>query len=192
MEADLNVILGGVGMGKSYLANALASMNRRNIIVDPMKEYEGDVIFPSLPDFISAAKAGFLDGLRKLTVVCRGMLYWNDDTDLLFQYLAQCRRFHIVIDEIDKFCSPQSIPLSLGELLNYRRHYGISLTVVARRAAKIHKDVTALASTIFLFRMHAKVDLQFVREEVGDDYAEACRRLKPKHHIRIPLPPENI
>jgi len=147
----------------------------------------GDAVLNSLDDFLSYFEGDGPPAGRPV-VVCRSVEDETDCSDVLFTVLSNFSGWHIVIDEVDKFCSPQQLPRPLGNLINFRRHYGIQLTVVARRASRIHKDLTALASTIYLFRAHGRLDLDFIKGEVGEEYSDRCRSLNPREHIRIEIP----
>lgn len=182
----MTLILGSVGMGKTTLARHYLRSHPKRVIVDPMGEHNGDRIAESLDDFLAL----FDEPLpNPVTLVYRDREDADDYAPYLFDFLGSLSGWTIFIDEVDRFCSPHSIPRELRNLLNYRRHDGISLIVVARRAAAIHRDVSALASRICLFHTHERTDLDYIRFSVGQEYADKCAKLSFYKYLEAEFPP---
>jgi len=182
----MTLILGSVGMGKSTLARHFLRSRPRRIIVDPMAEHRGDRIAESLDDFLALFDA---DLPNPVTLVCRDMHDVDDYAPYLFDFLCCCRGWTIFIDEADRFCSPHSIPRDFRNLLNFRRHHEIDLVLVARRAASVHRDVSALASKICMFHTHERRDLDYIRDSVGQEYADKCPKLPQFKYLEATFPP---
>lgn len=154
-----------------------------------MGEHQGDRVAESLDAFL----AFFDEPLpRPVTLVYRDKEDVDDYSPYLFDFLSDCTGWTIFIDEVDRFCSPHAIGREFRSLLNYRRHLGIDLILVARRPAAIHRDLSALASKICIFHTHERRDLDYIRGSIGDEYAEKCCNLPAHGYLEADFPPEAI
>lgn len=185
-QEKMALILGSVGMGKSTLARSLTADQDRLICIDPRAEHHGDVVADSFDSFLQAFQNGFDRG----TIVCRHMEDAAVYHDQLFDFLRSCAGWHVFIDEADEYCSPNSFPKPFRDLVNYRRHDHVNLTIVARRAAMIHRDLSALASSVYLFHAHEPNDLDYIKKACGSAYADACRNLPQFQYLEISFPPD--
>ena len=113
-------------------------------------------------------------------------------TDLLFRFLCRLRGYSIFIDEVDQYCSPQSIPWRFQKLVNYQRHYQVDLIFAARRPAMIHRDLTALADTIHFFHIHELNDLQYVKNLCGTGFADKVRGLRERQYLTKHFPDRTV
>ena len=116
----------------------------------------------------------------------------GDYVPYLFEFLCDCQGWTIFIDEVDRYCSPQHIPREFRNLINYRRHPppGLELILVARRAAAIHNDLSALASKICIFHTHEPGDVKYIRDCVGKAYADRCSKLSDHGYLEADFPPK--
>jgi len=82
----------------------------------------------------------------------------------------------LVADELDLMCTPHGYdPGWVREVTHYGRHLGISMIGCSRRPANVHKDLTALASTVYLGRITEPRDLDYCASAWGDGCAMACK-----------------
>ena len=84
----------------------------------------------------------------------------------------------LLLDEVDLICGPSAgrdNPVLWAA--NYGRHSGLMLICTARRPARIHRDLTALADRIILYRLTEPRDLAYVREYCGAEMADRVARL---------------
>jgi len=184
------LILGNIGTGKSTLAKTLLARHRKRIIIDPRGEHRGPHITSTVDNFLRVFQNGY-DG-RTGTIVlhfgraAHGIFQdMQGAADALFSFLLDCRGFCIFIDEVDEFCSPTYIPESFKRLINYQRHFGVDLVLVARRAASIHRDLSALAHDIYMFQMHEPNDVAYARAAVGNEYSVRLHSLARFAHFHI-------
>ena len=185
---NLTMILGHVGTGKSKLARVLHSNYLWRITIDPRAEHKGEHICESLVDFFDLARGG---GQVRTGIVVRDIQDVDDYRDVLFDYLQACRGFCVFVDEVDKYADPKKkggVVPGLLELANYRRHLGIDLIFVARRAARVDRDLTALADTVHLFHTHEALDLKYMRDNFGKDVAARLPRLLRDQYITVEWP----
>ncbi len=186
----LTLILGSVGMGKTTLARHLLVSRPKTIILDRKGEHHGDRITESLDDFLAV----FDEPLpRRVSIVYRDRQDAGNYVPYLFEFLCDCQGWTIFIDEVDRYCSPHHIPQEFQNLINYRRHPppGLELILVARRAAAIHNDLSALASKICMFHTHEPGDLKYIRDCVGKEYADRCSKLGYHRYLEADFPPEH-
>jgi hypothetical protein len=83
----------------------------------------------------------------------------------------------LVIDEIDRICTPHNIPDGLRRVINYGRHYGVSVLAACRRPRAMHRDVTANADRIVIGQTQEPGDLDYLREFIGENLARRAARL---------------
>lgn len=86
-----------------------------------------------------------------------------------FRFASYTENCWVVVDEIDRYAGPAGMDPSLQWVLNYGRHRGISLLGVARRAARVHRDVTSQADILYLFQCREPRDLLYLSNFVEDE-----------------------
>lgn len=176
-ENKITFIVGRKGSGKSCLAASLVSEADKRIILDPMFEHKGGIL---VTDFDSLVE--YTDRLRlhRYAVVFRSME--PIETDLLVALLTEgdpnmppLPGVTIFIDEIDKLCDARVISEGLKRLVNYGRHYRVSLIAASRRPRQVHRDITANADRILIGQSQEPRDLEYLAEFVGETAAEEAR-----------------
>ena len=181
-----HLILGCPGMGKTTLGKTLMlELTGPVIIVDQLAEHKGAEIVESLDDLLSLFESG--QAHKAGWVVCQHRLHPNDDDQALFEFLVRLTGWTIFVDECDQFCNPQS-PGVLRCLMNFRRRYGVNVMLAARRAARIHSDCAALADRIHIFYAHYKRDLEYIRENCGEQFALKAADLDPLDYVTAEFP----
>jgi hypothetical protein len=156
----------------------------RRIIIDPMWEYHEGVLVRSIGDL-----AAYVRPLRhyRYAVVLRGSI---EDALAVCELatageptapaLPGCL---LVIDELDKYCSPHFVPDGLMNVINYGRHYSVSFIGVSRRPKRVHRDVTANADEIICYQTQEPGDVRYLAEFIGEDVADRLSALPP--HVCI-------
>lgn len=75
----------------------------------------------------------------------------------------------ILADELDLIAPPNAWRTSwIRDVLHYGRHLDVSLVGCSRRPANVHRDVTALASVVYLGRITEPRDLDYCAAAWGD------------------------
>ena len=91
----------------------------------------------------------------------------------------------IIADELDLIAPPNSWRTEwIRDVLHYGRHLDISLIGCSRRPANVHRDVTALASTVYLGRITEPRDLDYCALAWGECCYQAAD-LPPHKFLRI-------
>jgi hypothetical protein len=82
------------------------------------------------------------------------------------------------VDEVDKICGSRwgdaRMPPVLYELVNYGRHYRVSMLATARRPMSVARGYTSECSEMRLFKVKEKADIAYFEEFIG---ATDARRL---------------
>ena len=89
--------------------------------------------------------------------------------DLFFRSLEKIRNTWIVIDEVDRYCTPHQIRPGLEWLINCGRHFNLSILAASRRPHKVHRDLTAQADVIVVHQMHEARDLEYMSDFIPID-----------------------
>jgi energy-coupling factor transporter ATP-binding protein EcfA2 len=178
-ENSITVVVGKKGSGKTTLARDLVLAAPRRIIMDPMWEHRDGVIVNSFAGLVS-----YLRPLRhsRYAVVFRSMD--DDERDAVIDLLtdgeptnAPLPGVTVLLDEVDRMCSPSTIPEGLRRLVNYGRHFNVSLVAVARRPRQMHRDVTANADRICIGQTQEPRDLDYLAEFIGQELADRAAGL---------------
>jgi len=175
-------------MGKTHLALHLLSHHPKRIILDPAGDIKGDLVAGHLHGFLKFFEEGRArPGMR---IVYRPAEDDRKVRELVFKFLAGMRGWAILIDECDRFCTPHSMPLWLDNIINMSEHYGLTVITTARRAARLHCDITANADRLVLFHTHEPNDLKYIEGCCGKKIAKLVPNLIQRHYIEVAYPPE--
>ncbi len=181
----MTLILGMKRYGKSTLARYLVNKHKRRLIIDPLAEHKGDLYTWSCVEFLNAFRTGKAQRVR--TLVHRPRRDRGNYNDTLFEMCCNLRGYGILIDEVDKFAKPTSVPTGFENLINYQGHLGLDIYAVARRAARIPRDVTALCDTLCVFKMKEPNDLKYMKSLTGHLQPEQLRRLPKFKYLEMEL-----
>lgn len=191
---EITVILGKKGAGKSTVARSLILDKPRRIIIDPMWEHAR--LGVTVDDFDAMVR--YIRPLRhgRYAVVLRTLD--DDDRDRALALVTEGKptdpplpNCTLLVDEIDRMCSAHSIPAPLHRIVNYGRHFSVSLIALARRPRAMHRDITAMADRIIVGEMQEPADLEYLAEFIGESLAERASGLAPREFLVWPDDLEN-
>lgn len=146
------VILGGKGSGKSnYVQQKLGEERHAgNLLYDTVREHDVDGINRYIPSHRRGDEATVeLDGVTE---------------KLILERARERRPDVFVIDEATRQLGG-SVPPAIGEVMDLSRHYGVGITFVARRPARLNADVVELADRLVVFAVRGKNDKRRLDEE---------------------------
>jgi hypothetical protein len=84
----------------------------------------------------------------------------------------------VLLDEFDMVCSHLSWHSDgARDIVHYGRHNGLSILGSCRRPANVHRDMRALATRIYLFRLTDANDLDTIGKQWGEDTRAKVARL---------------
>lgn len=143
------------------------------MILDVFDEYDGIPICEYPEDIAKYPK-------------CR-VISRNDSIDNAFlDAIVKLKNRVILIEEVDRFCSPSYVDSRLDFVVRYGRHSNLSLLGISRRPAEMHRNLTANALRIHSFRMTEPRDIQYFRQ-VSADFADRIKALGKYQYETIDL-----
>lgn len=188
-ENEVTLIFGKKGGGKTTKAWELAREYQRRVYIDPMFQVKDAVIaygFPALTRYLSTMRdrAQFSVALRTIVPeeeqqAVALMLHGTPDKPLFPNTL-------LVVDEMDRMCSPNSLPPAMHKLANYSRHYGVSVIGVARSPKRIHPDFRRSADVFYVGELHEPADVEYLNEYAGSDFCTKARSVEQYQFLKWP------
>lgn len=186
---EVRVYVAKKGSGKTTLVRRALVTFPRRLIVDPMREYREGVVVEGFD-----ALAAYLERMRvapRYSVVLRTMD--DDERDAVLDLVTAgspedppLPGVLIVLDEVDRICTPYDIKPGLKRLVNYGRHYGASLFAVSRRPRAMHRDITANADRIIVGQTQEPGDVEYLREFTGPEFAARAMKLRQYEFLTYP------
>ena len=170
--------IGSKGTGKTALARLLFRKHPRVIAVDPMSEYDGGFIVSGHLDTLD-----YLCGTKQFRVIYRPL----DEADIAFacRTALAARKCLLIIEELGRYCEPQSIPAELDEVVTRGRHRCVDFLYTVQRFQMIHKNVSAMTDEFYIFRQFEAVDLEQIDRRFGRIVADQVRSLDDLEALKI-------
>lgn len=147
-ENSIVTVYGPPGSGKTnYIKWLLRQPQyRRHIVFDPMKEYDSgeyNVFRPSSRRYDDGGNAELNDLIDDMVISAPG----------------DVRPKFIVVDEANRVIPNRKDPgPAVADLIDFNRHFGVSLITIARRPTQLNTDLENLANHIFIFGGRGKND----------------------------------
>jgi len=180
-EKKITLILGKRGSGKSYLANKLIENEPRLVIFDVMSEYKNGVVFDAENYDL------FLEFWRKVYVGRFRIIYQpikpDDEIEKIGELVYNLGQCCFLIEEVDCYCSSQSISDNFAAIIQRGRHKHIRLIGITQRPYGIHRLLTSQAKEIFIFNTNEPRDREFLRILLGQEIDSKLDTLKPFEYV---------
>ena len=156
---EIVLIVGKKGYGKTTLARAIAQRQSRVMVFDPMADF-GAGIVGSGTDIAQWMRA---KSRRQYTAICRPTS--DDDAEMFWATVGDrsVRDCTVIIDEIDRVCTPSWTHPVVHDLIHYGRHRSISIVGTCRRPSNTSRDLSANADSIVAFRVDEPRDVDYLR-----------------------------
>ena len=166
------VVFGLKGSGKSSLVRSrLLPNHSRAVVVDPNREYGAVAVevhsLEEWADYAEQAGASW-----------RVALFWpglEDDFEDICEAVWNVGNLLFVVEEADRFCDSSNIGDAFFRIVNYGRHTDagtVDFLAVSRRPADVNRTLTAQAYEIYCFSVQEPRDVKYLRERVGEAFAE--------------------
>lgn len=177
---DCTTIVGMRGSGKSFLARKLGIAYPKQVIFDPVCDWNDGVIVSSFD--------GFCEKIRKFKDIDRGNLIFrfSPDDESKAETLNEALRIlysmgnvQAVIDEIQLFCTPHYMPPYLENLYFIGRHKKVGVTAITQRPSRLNKSCLSQSNHVFVGQLHEKNDISVVANFLNLSYQEISS-LKPR------------
>lgn len=182
MTRTIEIIFGKTGSGKSTFVRAkLLSQYKRLIIIDAMREYNDGLIFTSFEDMIDYIKENDIFDLEEFTLICR---FTSDkEIDYTFQLCEAMQNVCLILEEAEIYISPFTKSSQFIRLINYGRHFEVSIIAVARRTAELSNTLRAQVNTIYSFIQTDSNDLEKMKKLGFNDLEKLQSYEYPNEHV---------
>lgn len=176
MENQIGLILGRKGLGKTTLARSLIPTFRRKVVLDSRGiDYGGGCVVYSAADYLEYLRK--VHERREFHIIVRPRDAATPS--VVFRSARAMQDVVFVVDEIDRYCSAGHADPNLRWIIDYGRGQRISLIGLARRAARVSRDLSANADWIVAFQTQEPRDLDYLAD-FGVD-TEGLSDLEPFH-----------
>lgn len=177
---EITIIIGRKGSGKSSAAAELVQDIPRRLYIDPMRCFTDGVVIHRYADLVTYLKPLLHS---RYSAIFRSL---SDEELLAAIHLPTANNNPeappmpgavVVVDELDKWCTPMSAPEPIRNLANYGRHFEVSGVFIARRAAEIPKTIRAMADRYIIGHTFDPGDVDALEEFIGPEKAREVREL---------------
>jgi hypothetical protein len=183
--AEIVGAFGMPGMGKSTIVKHQTDTRNRVLIVDPNAEdawAEGAEVISTKAGLFSALTAKgpmriCWRGVHGVTSKAEGI----EQFELANRAALAAENLTVIWDEVDRFTSPKvDLPPYAFQMVTASRHSKIKIFFMARRPARVNRDLTSFASRMIVFRTEEPADVKYFRERSAK-LAELVTGLEPYH-----------
>lgn len=194
-DAELFLVVGRRGSGKSTLTKGLLKGRPKVVVFDPRNEYgaaSGWTVAYTRTEVLKAMKRnwarGFhiayvpeagneIEALHKLTLIC-----WAAQSP--YEDGRDTRKLTLVIEEADLSYPATALPRDLSgmqRVVNQGRHVGIEVIAVTQRPALISRNFRGNVATSYVFPLADEDDQIAVLKKLGSAWKERLRTLANHH-----------
>uniref|UniRef100_A0A6H1Z6T9 Putative ATPase domain containing protein n=1 Tax=viral metagenome TaxID=1070528 RepID=A0A6H1Z6T9_9ZZZZ len=164
---EIVCVFGQSGTGKSSWVQQHLKGLSRFVLWDTLDEYSGFSRFEDFESVYALLNKHHLRGLFQVTFVCieedeEGAL------ETMCELVMAVENLFFIVEEVDMFATPQSIPFEFRRLIKTGRHYGVNMIFVSQRPAMVNRLLTAQSRRFILFRTKEESDIRFLRAHVGE------------------------
>ena len=166
LDSKLVCVFGLRGTGKSVWVNRLATgYKKKALVFDTLGEIAGKTPY----DFYAPVARDEVDELCQIIDFTRQKGYKL-----------------LVIDEANRYAEPKPKPLPpcLRDLVDYSRHWKLTVCWVARRPIQVHSDIIELSDYLVLFRLTGRLDRTYL-DSLATGLGEAVFTLPDWHYILV-------
>lgn len=171
-STDCAIVMGQRGCGKSYLAKGFQSLWPRRIIIDSLNEYREGTIVHNFPDFADTLLHFQQSGQKEFELVYQFDFDSHMSESEFNEIIRLCYylgNVQIVIEEVQLYSSPHSLPRNLKNALLTGRHQNISLLFTSQRPGEVNKTIISQCSHIFVGRISEGNDLNYLSKILNQD-----------------------
>lgn len=191
-DAELTLIVGKRGSGKSTITKALIKGRQKIVVFDPRDEYTRGAKCRTLAQVKKVMKAGWGRGFE-LSYVPPGGREPAALHDLVcFLWSAQApyqkgidpRKLTLVIEEMNQGYPVYALPADMRGMdtaVNQGRHVGLELVGVTQRPALVSMNFRSQVSSTYLFALEEEQDVKLMARKFGRGLEDKIRNL-PKYH----------
>ncbi len=169
---DCILIMGQRNCGKSYLCKKIQNLWPKRVILDSLGEYEGreSETCHSFHEFTQKLTEFKSLNLQEFTLIYQFDPESPVSQTEFDQIMRVCYYFgniQIVIEEIQLYSSPHSLPHWLKQNLLIGRHQNLSLIFTSQRPGEVNKTIISQCSHIFVGKIVEGNDLNYLKSILG-------------------------
>ena len=181
IRSEIISVTGQRGCGKTHWVEHYLDNISRFLIYDTLSEYN-----VKAPRFRDPGKLVAHIQKHKNSEFLNAIYDPLDDSTFpLFCRIALAvGNVHVLIEELDAFCSPYSAPIEFQRLIKYGRHYGIRLVGISRRPAEVNRLFTSQTNRFVIFRQLEPRDISYWRGIIGKS-ADLVPKLEERYYLDI-------
>jgi len=164
---DIIVICGKRREGKSKFLKWLVKNFKRRIIWDVNHEHKTmgfNIHYPYM------VEEQWKRGITR--IVFQPFSKTDEDFEKFLEAIYNFNNFVLIIEEVEKYADSYHMPTTLKKFIDTGRHKGVGIVATLRRPARTHKDLLSNADHIFMFHQHLQIDVDYLKEWVGDKASE--------------------
>jgi len=180
-STDKIAILGTTGCGKTILSRKVQSAWSRQVVIDPMAEYDDGEVFLDFSKFAERLKILKAENSKKFRLIFRFNPEKSAADEATFNAILRVcfyfRNIQIIVEEVQLLTSSHQLPDWMKTCVFVGRHNGISMIFVTQRPARLHKDLLSQCQHVFVGQLHDKNDLNYISNFVGEN-SETISNLK--------------
>lgn len=188
-ESKITIILGRRKAGKTWKAKEiLADWQEDYIVWDFLGEYSRGTIIDDIIVFYAWLEDMLSSG-KKIQISLRLIRKYFDQICTIVKDLGiDLGQFLFIIEEVDAISKANYCPEPLDWLIQYGRHYGVSLLTTSRRPARIPRILTSQGDILYLFQIKEPIDLKYLEEYASINLEQVQNLSREKHEcLKIDL-----
>lgn len=164
--------MGRRGCGKSYLAQNIQKRWPRRIIIDSLDEYSDGDHVTSFDGFCEKLEYYKTNEIKEFVLVFKFNPETEENEDTFNEILRIAFYFkdvQIVIEEVQLYSTPHSLPHWLKQNLLIGRHHDISILFTTQRPGQLNKTCLSQCSHIFCGQIVEGNDLRYISSFLNQD-----------------------
>lgn len=163
---DKIAIIGTSGCGKTILSRKIQTAWPRQVIIDPMSEFNDGEVVNSFSAFAAKMREFKQKDVQKFRLIFRFDPEIEDDDGAIFNsVLRVCyafKKIQVIIEEVQLLTSTHTLPQYLKNCLFRGRHQGLSLIFVTQRPGALNKNILSQCQHVFCGQLHEKNDVDYL------------------------------
>lgn len=171
-STDCVLIMGRRGCGKSYLCKKIQEMWPRRVIIDSLSEYESQNTVHTFNEFAEKLMEFKNSNLQSFDLVFQ-FDPESSVSEVEFNHILRvCYYFgniQIVIEEVQLYSGPHTLPHWLKQCLLTGRHQNLSLIFTTQRPGELNKTIVSQCSHIFCGSILEGNDLRYISSFLNQD-----------------------
>lgn len=191
-RATIELLVGGMGSGKTYQAIQRANSCKKSVWVwDAVGEWSSERLIPdaaywnSLAEYRAALSAGQKPVQKNVVLSTR--IEWEAFLSFAYQSCALRGGGMVIIEELQRWVRSGSASTGWQDMVDRARHAGVDLVGLGPRLMAFPIEVRAQASHVTVFQTTDPDSLLEIRRRTDAATAEKVRRLRKHQPLTLHL-----